>query len=1068
MVSAVNGVLPRWRGLGTFGVVLMLAMCRVPAGAAEPIAFARDIQPILSDKCFACHGPDPGSLQADLRLDQRETAIASVIVPGKPAESELVRRIRSTDASTRMPPVESGLSLTEREITLLEQWIAEGAEYALHWSFHPLPTRVFVPEVKGTDWPRGAVDRFVLARLEKEGIAPSPPAAPLRWLRRVTFDLTGLPPSPEGIQEFEQQWRADPNRARVAAVDALLASPAFGEQMAIGWLDGARFADSHGLQSDQLHQQWPYRDWVVRAFNENLPYDAFLTWQLAGDCMENPTQDQLLATAFNRLHRMTNEGGSIPQEWLVENAADRVHTFSTLFLGLTVECARCHDHKFDPILAHDYYALSAFFNSIDENGLYDHPAKVPSPSMLLTSPEQERALEKAKAAVDTAERVLATTIAGGDARFQSWRAADRPLEFGVDQRIHLTFNEAKPPFAHQVGSQSAEERIEGKGLPAAMVPGTEGTGIQLDGDTGLIVSKAPRLDRWTPFTIAMWLRDPRPETTPRVVFQQTFGTDVGYNGIDLMLEEGRLAARIFRVWPGNAIGVRTRAAVDLKEWRHVAIRYDGSSRASGISVIINGKPVEVEILRDVIQKQANVAAYGQGEMTLGARFRDRGFAGSEVDEFHVFHRDLSAVELKQLAGGEWEGEEAPRPAMLSEKVAREYYFSAVDPAARAQRKELEALRQAFVMTEEPIHEVAIMREMPEPRPTYLLARGAYDAPRSDENRVSRDVFAQILPSFPEDAPRNRLGLARWLTQSEHPLTARVFVNRVWARFLGQGLVTTLDDFGRQGAAPTHPELLDWLARDFVDSGWDIKWLCRAIVLSATYGQDSKRRPELDEVDPTNQLLARGPSRRLSAEQIRDLALTSSRLIDPRLGGPPVSPYQPGKDLWREANGMSPPYQQSTGRNLYRRSLYSVRKRTTPLPNMTAFDAPAREFCLVTRSQTNTPLQALVLLNDVQFVEAARQLAVTILGSENQADDLARIRSAFERVCGRTPDEREQALLHALLVDQRARFQSQAGEAGALLGVGEKKPTGPPDAVELASWTVVCQAILNADAAIWLR
>ena len=1068
MISTMNEICPRWCGIWACRVVLMLIVCRAPAFCSEPIDFARDIQPVLSDKCFACHGPDPSSLQADLRLDQRETAIASVIVPGKPAESELMRRVRSTDASTRMPPADSGLSLTERDIDLLERWISGGAEYALHWSFQPLPKQVALPEVERRDWPRGAIDRFVLARLEQEGIEPSPQAAPLRWLRRATFDLTGLPPRPEEIREFERQWKAEPARARSAAVDALLASPAFGEQMAIGWLDGARYADSHGLQSDQLHHQWPYRDWVVRAFNDNLLYDAFLTWQLAGDCLETPTQDQLLATAFNRLHRMTNEGGSVPQEWLVENASDRVHTFSTLFLGLTVECARCHDHKFDPILAQDYYALTAFFNSIDENGLYDHPGKVPSPSMLLTTPEQERALEKAKAAIDTAEKALADTITGGETRFQAWRATDEPLRFGIDEQIHLTFNEAKPPFANQAAGQSDEGLGEGHGAPAAMVPGVDGTGIQLDGDTGIVISKAARLDRWTPLTIAMWLRDPQPDAAPRVVFQQTFGTDVGYNGVDLMLEQGHFAARIYRVWPGNAIGVRTRAAVDLDEWRHVAIRYDGSSTAGGISVIVNGEPVDVEILRNAIQKQANVPAYGQGEMTLGARFRDRGFARGEIDEFQVFHRDLSEIELRQLVGRERKVSKDLLPSMLDDEVAREYYFSAIDRPARAKRKELTELRQAFVMTEEPIHEVAIMRELPEPRPTYLLARGAYDAPRSEENRVSRDVFAQILPPFPDDLPRNRLGLARWLTQPEHPLTARVFVNRVWARFLGQGLVATLDDFGRQGALPTHPELLNWLARDFMDSGWDIKRLCRVIVLSAAYGQDSKRRPELDEIDPANQLLARGPSRRLSAEQIRDLALASSHLIDPGLGGPPVSPYQPGQDLWRESNGMSPPYQQSTGRGLYRRSLYSVRKRTTPLPNMTAFDAPAREFCRVARSPTNTPLQALVLLNDVQFVEAARQLAVTVLAQEKQGDDAARMSTAFLRVCGRSPDVRELAMLQALLTDQRARFQSHPDDAGDLLEVGEMPPPGGMDAIEVASWTVVCQAILNTDSAIWLR
>lgn len=1020
-----------------------------PLCAAAP-DYDRDIRPILSDRCFVCHGPDAEQRQADLRLDTFEGLTAHVVVPGKPEDSELVARIASDDESLRMPPPESNLALSAAEIELLRAWIAAGAEVTPHWAFRPLPAEVAVPAVNDNAWPRGDLDRFVLARLESEGLAPSPPADPLRLLRRLTLDLTGLPPSVEDIADFRQAAKRDRDAAIDAAVDRLLASPAYGEHMAVAWLDASHYADSYGYQSDQLNPQWPYRDWVVRAFNANLPYDEFVTQQLAGDLLPGATRDQRLATAFNRLHRLTNEGGSIAEEWLAENAADRVHTFGMAVLGLTLECARCHDHKYDPISQRDYYALAAFFNSIDENGLYDNASKTPSPSLLLPTAEQERQLAAAHSELAEAEAALSQAIVDGESRFQAWRPNRSQPPPDADLVRHVTFDEP------------------GVAVDVPRIPGVKGQAAQFDGDRSADFADMLAIDRWQPFTIAFWLRDAAANPQPVVVVQQTRGTDVGYNGFDLMLAGGVLEARLYRVWPGNAIGVRARRPLPRDHWQHVVVTYDGSSRAEGLRLYLDGVELPTRIVRDRIRKSASVAGYGGGELTLGARFRDRGFKDGAIDELRVYSRDLAPLEVADRFARETKTSAADESADdTHESALRELYFSAIDAEVREQRKLVAAARRRLVEAEEPIHEVAVMEELPAPRPAYILARGAYDAPKSAANRVGRDTFAELAPPFPLGAPRNRRGLAQWATDPSHPLTARVLVNRLWANFFGRGLVATPENFGRQGAAPSHPELLDWLARDVVAHGWDIKRLCRQIVASATYQQDSRAMPELRARDPENVLLARGPSRRLSAEQIRDLALAASGLLDRTLGGPPVSPYQPGGDLWREVNTMSPAYQQSTGTALHRRSLYSVWKRTAPLPNMLAFDAVTREVCTVARSRTNTPLQALVLMNDVQFVEAARVLAAAVAG--DAADPPKQITAAFLHLAGRDPDEIELDLLLDAYEEQLELFANdEAQHASAYLALGEAPLGAETPSAELAALAATCQIIMNLDATIYER
>jgi hypothetical protein len=1055
--------MPGWSAKSAIAIGIAIAAV---VGLAKDVRaagpdFDRDIRPILSDKCFQCHGPDAEKREADMRLDTRDGAIQLAIVPGKPDESELIGRITSEDESTRMPPLESNLKLSDQEKQLLRDWIAAGAEYTEHWSFRPLPANVALPAVKFSDWPRHAVDHFVMSRLEAEGLRPAPPAEPLRLLRRMTLDLTGLPPTIAEIEAFKQAAAKDLDAALAAAADRLLTSPAYGEHMAVAWLDAARYADSYGYQSDQLNTQWPYRDWVVRAFNDNLPYDKFLTWQLAGDLLENPTRDQILATAFNRMHRMTNEGGSIAEEWLAENAADRVHTMGAAMLGLTLECARCHDHKFDPILTRDYYSLAAFFNSIDENGMYDRTPIVPSPSVLLPSDEQTARLEEARRQVQDAETALAAARTSGKERFNGWLQGEPLKDAPADLVAHFTFDGDLKELRNEVPGM----KTPGSAGGLLGVEGVNGRAARFDGDQGAVFPELLKVDRWDPFTLDLWLRDTVRNPLPVVIAQRCFGTDVGFNGFDLLLENGKLVFRMYRVWPGNAIGVRATEPIAQGDWQHITATYDGSSRAAGLKLYLNGEELPTETLRDRIHKSAATAAFGEGHFTLGQRLRDRGFKDGEMDELRVYSRALTPLEVQRLHKGPPIAATGVQSADPDELM--EVYFSAVDEPTRTAAQQLREARRRLVSIEDEMNEVSVMAELPEPRPTYILARGAYEAPKTAANRVTRDVFQEMLSPLPADAPRNRLGLARWITAADHPLTARVAVNRIWSNFFGRGLVATPENFGRQGAAPTHPELLDWLARDFVDHDWDVKRLCRNIVLSATYRQDSRSAPELRERDPDNLLLARGPSRRLTAEQIRDLALAASGLLNAERGGPPVSPYQPGGDLWTESNTMSPAYQQSTGKSLHRRSLYSVWKRTAPLPNMLVFDATTREVCTIARGRTSTPLQALVLLNDVQFVEAARGLAASV--AEENDDPREQIVAAFLRLAGRAPDDRELDLLIDLYNDQRTLFTDESSQdSSKLLAIGEVKTESKLAAADFAALTVACQAIMNLDATIYER
>jgi len=1050
--------------------LLLWAALAVPVIAAPPTAkvdYNFQIRPLLADRCFPCHGPDEKKRKAKLRLDLSEVAIArKAIVPGKPDESGVIARITASDPGERMPPSKSNLALSPDEIALIRRWIAEGAEYKPHWAFLPLPDHVPVPAVTDSKWPAGPLDHFVLARLEREGLRPSPPASREDWIRRVSFDLTGLPPTPAEVDAFLAD--ASP-RAFERVVDRLLASPHYGERLALEWLDAARYADSFGYQADGDSQLWPWRDWVIRAFNRNLPFDQFLTWQIAGDLLpltptplppgergrgEGATRDQRLATAFNRLHRMTNEGGSIAEEWRNEYVSDRVHTFGTAVLGLTLECCRCHDHKFDPLTMKDYYGLGAFFNSIDEWGTYDSSAFRPTPTLSLASPDQERSLAALANEVETLERRLREIEKSRETAFQAWltRPGLKPDLPGLAGHYPLDRLEANNQLANLAGDKTPGSTSPANGL----VAGKFGQALRFTGDDAANFPAPGGLDRAQPFSASFWLQTPA-LMKQGIVFHRQAGTDTGFHGTELSFDDGRLFFALVRFWPGNALAVRTRSPLPAKEWVQVVASYDGSGRAAGLHLFVNGKAVDVEVLRDRLTK--DLQAGGSG-LTFGERMRSTGLKGVLLDEVRIFSRALSEIEVAHLYDGQ---SLANALARKDAAALRPYYFDALDEETTKVRAALGQARQRLFSAQTGVFEIMTMAEMPRPRPAYILARGSYDAPR--DRPVGRGTPAS-LPPLPKDGPRDRLGLARWLTDPRHPLTARVAVNRAWQMFFGRGLVATAENFGTQGALPTHPDLLDWLARDFIASGWDVKALCKTIVLSSTYRQRSAVAPELRERDPDNLLLAHGPSRRLPAEMLRDAALAAGGLLVEELGGPPVKPYQP-PGMWRGMNGFLPEYVADKGEGLHRRSLYTFWRRTSPPPNMLAFDAPSREVCIVHRQTTSTPLQPLVLLNDPQFVEAARGLGERLL-REGGATPEARLAHAFRLAATRRPTARELRLLTELYEEQRAVFRK--GPAGALkfLKTGERPLPPGIDPVELAAAAATASALLNLDAAVTTR
>jgi hypothetical protein len=1009
----------------------MLSGFAAPGRAAVPEKpdFNFHVQPILSDRCYFCHGADAAHRKAGLRLDQAVSATkplkskAVAIVPGNPEASELMKRLLTHDPEEIMPPPESKLSVTDEEREILRRWIAQGAEYQQHWAFSPpkLPVEPKVTSNQGTL--AGPIDAFVLARLQKEGLDFNAEADRARLLRRLSFDLMGLPPSVAEVDAFLADGSAN---AYEQQVDRLLATPAYGERMAQDWLDVARFADTFGYQSDVTVQNWPYRDWVINAFNQNLPYNRFITEQLAGDLLPQPTRDQLVATAFNRLHRQTNEGGSINEEFRVEYVNDRVQTFGLAFLGLTLECCKCHDHKYDPISTKDYYALGSFFANIDESGLYSHFTNaIPTPTLPLPNSEQDKKLQQ-----------LSQEIAAQEDKLQKLRAAALPAV-----TAWLSAGEsvaALPQPIAQIGFEAlAGGKLANASDPKApastfedisLTPGKVGQAVQLSGENNINLTAGGKFTRTDAFSFSLWLMTPDVKDRAVIFHRSKAWTDAASCGYELLIEEGRLSAALIHFWPGNALRVMVRDPLPINSWTHLVWSYDGSSKAAGLKLYVNGSLADTEVIRDTLTKDINRG--GEDKLTLGQRFRDKGFKGGQIDEFAVYDIAITAAEARSLFAG--------RPQALQPQEAAEYFLAKLDKSYIAEMARLTELRRSLASSADAIPELMVMKELPQPKPAYILKRGTYDA-RGDA--VTADVPTAILP-FPAEAPRNRLGLAQWVTAKQNPLTARVVVNRFWQGLWGTGLVVTAEDFGLQGNLPTHPELLDYLTVRFRDGGWNVKALIKEIVLSRTYRQDSKVPAKIRAQDPENKLLSRGPSARLSAEAVRDQALFVAEQLHRTVGGKSADP---DKDN--------------------RRSLYTFWKRTMPDVRMELFDMAKREICIARRQVTNTPLQALTLLNEPKFLQSCRRLAERALTQQPELP--ARIRFLYRTLISEEPSPAELAILKQLHTEQLAAFQTDSATPSFLATTGSDVNAALP-AADLAATTMLASAIMNFDSFIMKR
>ncbi|MEK6476234.1 DUF1553 domain-containing protein [Catalinimonas sp. 4WD22] len=1052
---------------------LLLAACEpaqvqfapeLEARLPEQVDFNFHIKPILSDRCFACHGPDENAREADLRLDLEESAFAAIgeeqdhyaLVKGDVDESEVYHRITSTDPETMMPPPESNLQLSEYEIALLTRWIEQGAEYKPQWSFIKAE-KPEVPQLAESDLAKNEIDHFILKRLEREKLVLSSEASKEALIRRLSFDLTGLPPTPEEVDTFVKDNSPD---AYEKVVDRLLASPHYGERMAAKWMEISRYADTHGYQDDQFRYMWPWRDWVIKAYNENLPYDKFVEWQIAGDMLPKATSEQILATGFNRNHVQNVEGGIIEEEYRVENVADRTNTLGKAFLGLTLECARCHDHKYDPVSQEEYYQMFAFFNNVDEVGRIPRDGgEAPGPTLLLTDEENEKQLAFLQEKIAEQEVKMEEIQQQEQPAFEQWLSKNKDHQL-LKQKTTLGL-EAHFPMGKASHEKLQElDETEGKFDKATLFNGTDGAGLDLKS-----------FERSDPFTLSFWIKPPEVKDYAGV-FSYSSGYYGGYRGYEVLLVEGKLEFRLSHEFPYNALQVETQQPFIPHQWQHIAITYDGSSRAKGIRLYMNGEAAPLEIKRDNLYQTAiplNSQFGNSRYLRLGTRENEKGFAGGALDELMVFNRELSSLEVLQLSDQQEKLEQllAKVPDQLSsqdKKALESYYFSVYNSNYQSALKALQKLRLAENDTLTTVPEIMVMGERAEPRQTYLLERGAYDAHGKE---VSPGIPEQVS-DFSENLPPNRLGLAQWLIHPDNPLTARVAVNRLWQQFFGKGIVGTLDDFGSQGDLPTHPALLDWLAVSFVESGWDTKALQKKIVMSATYRQTSMASEELLRQDPQNLLLAHGPKRRLPAEMIRDNALAASGLLVRKIGGPSVKPYQP-PGLWREKASVvgEREYKAGEGDDLYRRSLYTYWRRTIPPPSMLTFDADARNVCTVERQVTSTPLQALILLNDPQYVEASRILAERM--QKEEKDNLeAQLNYGFRLLTGREILEPELEIFEAMYADELEKYTAEPQHARDLLSVGEYPWDQQLDLSKTAALAVVANAMMNHDEFYTLR
>jgi hypothetical protein len=1007
--------------------LLLLALGAPPD--APKIDFNRDVRPILADHCFQCHGPDEAKRKGKLRLDLDPATQKRdpVFVPGKPDESELIHRVTGKGVFNQMPPEKFARPLSAKQIDTLKEWVKQGGKWAPHWALVP-PVRPEFPKHELTY--ANPIDSFVFPRLHKEGLKPGLRADRATIIRRMTFDLTGLPPTPAEVDAFVKDRGTD---AVERLADRLLASSRYGERMAWKWLEAARYADTNGYQTDAERDMWRWRDWVIEAYNRNLPFDQFTIEQLAGDMLPNATLDQRIASGFNRNHRGNSEGGIVPEEYAVEYVVDRVETTATVWMGLTLGCARCHDHKFDPFSQREFYQLYAYFNSVPEKGravkFGNSPPYIKAPTL-----DQQRQLARLDTKLKDAEASWARVQLGVDDAIQKW-STEKELRVVPDWQ----------PDRGLVGRWRLDDTAAGAPAPFKVSFDFDGARFYDAGDKADFGYD----DRFS-FNIRLW-----PRKLTGVVLSR--GPDEPQaEGYTVELVNGKVRVSLTKRWLDDALRVETGAVVKAETWQHIAVTYDGSRHAVGVKVFVNGVEQKATVLLD----ELNQTFQNKEPLRIGTGTGKANRFSGLMEEIRAYDRVLEPSEVAILAEPATLAKildtRLPNRTARARDKLRMYFLEAAAPDdIRKPFNELRKLRDDRAKLWDSVPTVMVMEELPKPREAFVLLRGEYDKKGA---RVERGVPAALGGG----APANRLELAKWLVDRKNPLTARVAVNRMWQLHFGRGLVPTSEDFGTQGEYPTHPELLDWLAVEFAKD-WDVKRMHKLIVTSSTYLTSSVATKEMIERDPENKLFARGPRLRLSAEMLRDQALFASGLLVEKQGGPSVKPYQPA-GLWSELTGADD-YKQDRGANLYRRSLYTYWKRTVPPPTLGVFDLSTRETCWVRETRTNTPLHALTLLNDVTFVEAARVLAQRVM--EDEKTPAKRLALAFKALTARDPTREEAAVLLAAFERQLAAYQKNPDAALKLLRVGESRlPLIPNlDPAELAAYAQVCALVMNLDEAV---
>jgi hypothetical protein len=1028
------------------------------------------VKPILSDKCFSCHGPDKAKQKAGLRLDLVASAYGPLpespgkvaIYPGNLNKSELFRRIISTDPTYLMPVPKSHLSLSAKEKAILIKWIENGAVYKPHWAFVTQEKKA-IPTINNF-LVNNPIDNFIINRLQLADLKPSATASKEILLRRLSLDLTGLPPT---IQEINTFLNDTSSNAYEKQVDRLLSSQHYGEKMATQWLDLARFADSHGYTVDRTRDMSVYRDWVIRAFNENMSYKNFVHYQLAGDLMPNPTKDMIIATAFNRNHPQNMEGGIIEEEFKTEYVMDRANTFGEAFLSISVGCARCHDHKFDPISQENYYQLNSFFNNVREAGQISWNDDMPTPTLMLPNQNQEKTIAYIKTLIKEKENDVQDAYTNSLTSFNDW----------IQQEKYTSISSKSIPSNNLQGFYTFEDSLKNivtnsktallkrdgnsKSEPIVFEKNASGQCLVLNGDSYLDLKEVGVFRKSDPFSIGVWVNIPK-ELKEGVIFHKSNAERLyNFKGYNVYLKNNKLEITMAHTAPSNAITKIATTDVPRNKWIQLTLTYDGSATANGFNLYIDGSQLAMETVIDQLYKDILFFSKDEPALQFGGWNRGLGFKGGKIDDIAVYNRLLTNFEIKVLAKKtSWDIITQKTKNQLSAndiEILKDYYTTVIDSKIIAAQQALQLQRKIFSDSSEHIKELMVMQEMPKPKKTFILTRGQYDAP-------SKEVFPntpeKILP-FPSNLPKNRYGLAQWLTDNRNPLTARVVVNHLWQNFFGMGLVKTAEDFGNQGEMPSHLDLLDWLAIEMRESDWNIKKINKLIVMSATYQQDSRASAALKEIDPENRLLARGPATRLSAEMIRDNALIASGLLNKAIGGNSIYPYQP-EGLW-DINGTK--YIQDSTNQIYRRSLYIVLKRTVPNPTLANFDGPSRASCVVRRQSTNTPLQALVTLNDPTFIEAAKVIGESM---SQQKDTATAIINAYRQLTGLTPNAKEIALLTNLQINEYNKFKANPTKTKGWLKTGLYKINTSLDACWVAANTVVASTILNSDASITKR